>query len=441
MRFQSLSAFCLGAFLVAITGCAHRPLNQPIGAVPDRPAYTAATARHPDNSTNLLVILAFSGGGTRAAALAYGVLEELRDTRVVWEGRERRLLDEVDIVTGVSGGAFTAAYFCLAGDAMFDDFERRFLKRNVQGALLTRVLSPLNWFRTWSPYYGRSDLAAEYYDKILFGGATYETLARAGRGPFLLIISTDLTLGTTFTFTPKQFALIGSDLSSVPLSRAAAASSAVPAVFTPITLKNYASIHPVPASRTNALTGKLEPNPYADTNRCRFIHLVDGGVSDNLGIRPLLLDVQERGYPFAASTPQSPPTKVLFVVVNAETKEPRNWSQHEAAPGVFLQLLGFTSSVMSAYSADTLLYFSSLIREWAAESTRRQVQISFYPVEVEFGDVANEAERLYLNRIPTTFHLSPERVDRLRLAGRMLLRQSPQFRKLMDEIELRPPLP
>jgi NTE family protein len=410
-----------------------------MGTAPDRVPYTAETTRHPDNSTNLLVILAFSGGGTRASALAFGVLEELRDTRVHWEGRERRLLDEVDIVTGVSGGAFVAAYYCLAGDAMFNDFERRFLKRNVQGALLGRVLNPFNWLRTCSPHFGRSDMAAEYYDKILFKGATYETLARQGRGPFLLIIGTDLTLGTTFTFTPRQFELIGSDLSSVPLSRAAAASSAVPAVFTPITLKNYAGQWPVPASRTNVLTGKMEPNPYADTNHQRFIHVVDGGVSDNLGIRPLLRDVQERGYPFSTSTPQSPPTKVLFVVVNAETKEPRNWAQREAPPGVFLQLLGFSSSVMSAYSADTLLYFGSLIREWAEESRRRQIQINFYPVEVGFGDVANEAERDYLNRIPTAFHLSDDCVDRLRAAGRALLRQSPQFRRLMEEIEARPP--
>ena len=47
-----------------------------------------------------------------------------------------RLLDEVDTISGVSGGSFPAAYFGLYGDRIFEDFEERFLYRNVQGALL-----------------------------------------------------------------------------------------------------------------------------------------------------------------------------------------------------------------------------------------------------------------------------------------------------------------
>ena len=31
---------------------------------------------------DITLVLAFSGGGSRAAALAYGVLQELRDTRI-----------------------------------------------------------------------------------------------------------------------------------------------------------------------------------------------------------------------------------------------------------------------------------------------------------------------------------------------------------------------
>jgi NTE family protein len=62
-----------------------------------------------------LLILAFSGGGTRAAAFAYGVLEELAATPVVLGGRPRRLLDEVDLISAVSGGSFTAAYYGLYG--------------------------------------------------------------------------------------------------------------------------------------------------------------------------------------------------------------------------------------------------------------------------------------------------------------------------------------
>jgi NTE family protein len=80
------------------------------------------------------LLVSFSGGGTRASALAYGVLQELRDTQVSVAGKRERLLDEIDVITSVSGGSFTSAYYGLYGDRIFEDFEERFLRRNVQSA-------------------------------------------------------------------------------------------------------------------------------------------------------------------------------------------------------------------------------------------------------------------------------------------------------------------
>src|SRR4030095_15524018 len=60
-------------------------------------------------------LLACSGGGARAAAFAYGVLEELAVTHVAFDGRVRSLVDEIDQISGVSGGSFTAAYLRLHG--------------------------------------------------------------------------------------------------------------------------------------------------------------------------------------------------------------------------------------------------------------------------------------------------------------------------------------
>jgi len=87
-----------------------------------------------------LVILAFSGGGTRAAAFSYGVLETLRDIEVTnASGSKTRLLDEVDVITGVSGGSFTALAYGLYGERLFALFEKSFLKQDVQGALIRRL--------------------------------------------------------------------------------------------------------------------------------------------------------------------------------------------------------------------------------------------------------------------------------------------------------------
>ena len=66
-----------------------------------------------NNSDSLFVVLSFSGGGTRAAAFSYGIMEELKKTEIEWKGERKRLLDEVDIISSVSGGSFTAAYYSL----------------------------------------------------------------------------------------------------------------------------------------------------------------------------------------------------------------------------------------------------------------------------------------------------------------------------------------
>ena len=177
-------------------------------------------------------MLAFSGGGTRAAAFSYGLLEALRDITFEVEGKPRRLLDEVDVISSVSGGSVTAAAYGLYGDRAFEIFEPAFLKRNVELALLGQVINPLHWPELWSPYFGRSDLAAKYYDKILFKNAWFRDLDHQQQ-PYLIINGTDIATGTRFSFTQNYFDLLASDLNTYPLSRAVAASSAVPGLLTP----------------------------------------------------------------------------------------------------------------------------------------------------------------------------------------------------------------
>ena len=102
-------AAALGLVLAAGLGlgaCSTLPLeNRPLERYdPDGGYRFSNIAPGENNSDSLFLILTFSGGGTRAAAFAYGALEKLRDTEIVWEGRRRRLLDEVDIISSVSGG-------------------------------------------------------------------------------------------------------------------------------------------------------------------------------------------------------------------------------------------------------------------------------------------------------------------------------------------------
>ena len=106
------------ALALLITGCAHYPVNAPMRSSTPGDGYRFENVAS-TNSDDLLLMLAFSGGGTRAAALSYGVLEELRKTPVGPPGNEHRLLDDVGLISSVSGGSFTAAYYALWGDRIF----------------------------------------------------------------------------------------------------------------------------------------------------------------------------------------------------------------------------------------------------------------------------------------------------------------------------------
>lgn len=119
--------------LLHLSGCATTyPANPPLSHIDPEAGYTFQNVvEQSDKRSEVLIMLAFSGGGTRAAAFSYGVLKELSDTRVDRGGHSYRLSDEIDVITSVSGGSFTAAYFGLYGDRIFEDYEQVFLRRNV----------------------------------------------------------------------------------------------------------------------------------------------------------------------------------------------------------------------------------------------------------------------------------------------------------------------
>ena len=166
----------LAAATLALAACATRPVNPPVTDFVQQ-AYRFQRDDADAVDRENLIILAFSGGGTRAAAFSFGVLEALRRIEIQGPlGRRERLLDDVDVITGVSGGSFTALAYGLYGEKLFDDYEKRFLKRNVQGELIARILNPANWGALSSTGWGRSELAAELYDEILFHGATFADL-------------------------------------------------------------------------------------------------------------------------------------------------------------------------------------------------------------------------------------------------------------------------
>jgi NTE family protein len=457
---QVLTSACILLMYAVTAGCSHfghYPVNPPLEKYTPGYGYIAQNLGHEGNSEEMLLILSFSGGGTRAAAFSYGVLEELRATEVNFDGKKRRLLDEVDMISGVSGGSFTAAYLGLFGERIFEDYEARFLKKNIQGEFTSSIfLNPINWFRLSSPVFDRSDLAAEYYDKNVFDGKTYGDMLKQ-KGPVILINATDMSLGIRVTFLQSSFNGICSDLSKFPVARACAASSAVPGVLTPLTLKNYAGncgyVLP-PMYETPSLSYRMrEMREYMtlllDSKEKPYFHLIDGGVADNLGLRAVEEAVDSVGniWTVLQLTGREKVRKLAFIVVNAETKIDSSWDKMEIIPPLSAMLSNYSSIAINRYNRETMAVLQESFGRWASQIRSGRCppgqistepgscgDIEFYMVDVSFGNLKDKAERDWMAKLPTSFRLSGEQVDRLRAGARKILTESDDFKRLLRDL-------
>jgi NTE family protein len=459
----------LVSLLLLLGGCASRPVNPPITSTDLKTGYRFEVRQSQIRDKDNLVILAFSGGGTRAAAFSYGVLEFLRKTEIVGpKGNKARLLDEVDVITGVSGGSFTALAYGLYGEKLFADYEQRFLKRNVQGEIISRTFSPANWGNLASPNWGRSELASQLYDEILFNNATFGDLNR-GNGPFIMASATDISTGGRFVFSQSVFDVLCSDLNAVPLSRAAAASSAVPVVLSSITMNNYGGTcntqvppwiklfidtetPPRPAARAIRSLKTIEG--YQDSVHRPYIHLVDGGVSDNVGMRGVLdaLEILEALQEAGVSTQLSSAKRIIVFIVNSLSSPPTNWDESEASPGTVDILLKSAGTPIDAFSYEAVELLKDTAARWRTMRRIRDTgalagskdsvivdalrvpQAEIYAIDVSFPQLQDKAELDYLNQQPTSFVLPPEAVDRLRAAAGTIILASPEFKRLLKDV-------
>jgi NTE family protein len=401
----------------------------------------------------------------RAAAFSYGVLEALADTQVIINGKKRRLLDEVDVISSVSGGSFTASYYGLFGDRVFKDFETKFLKHNVQGDLTMRVLSPGRWPKLSSKNFGRSEIAAQYYDELLFEHRTFRDIV-GSKSPLIALNATDMALGSQFTFIRSQFVPICTDILSFPVSRAVTASSAVPGVFNTVILKNHAGTCDYqlpewanealrkPGVNTRRYHNAKTLSAYLDVEKHPYIHLMDGGVSDDLGIRPLIDLISNKGGIWKSLKEMNleNSTKLAVIVVNARKQIDTSFSRDDFSVSS-IDILRVAQSVLrERYSFETMETLRDHMSRWReAITTGRGQDVSdssveadkkpfsvltpqSYLVEVSFEIMKDESERRHLEDLPTTFHLDPNDVDRLRAAARKILKNSNSFQTLIADL-------
>jgi NTE family protein len=468
-RTPSLACLLLLVMSVALpAGCATRAINPRLTRYEATSPYQFEQMETRRGNSENLVILAFSGGGTRAAAFAYGVLEALRRIEVVnASGRSVRLLDEVDLVTGISGGSFTALAYGLYGEKAFDEFERSFLKRNVEGELIARALNPRYWGALLSTGWGRSELAADLYDEILFHGATFADLARAN-GPAIAVSATELATGSRVVFLPQNFDVMCADLGTFRLARAAAASSAVPVLLSPITINNYGGTcgYQEPAWLRQFSESAKPPRPAGrilrrleelreldDAVEDPYFHLVDGAVSDNLGLRGVLdyLETFEALRAAGQRTPLDHIRRIIIFVVNSVSVPSTTWNRSEDPPGTLAILTKAAGVPVDRYANESVELLRDIDARWAALrqirdsvafARDRDPQLAYvvnapdadiYTIDISFQALKDKSEREYLNQLPTAFALPAEAVDRLRAAAARLVFESPDLRAALKD--------
>ena len=447
--FSDLHPF--GAMLLligALVSCASVKENEPLKKWDPTSGYRYSSQYVSKvTSDHTILAVAFSGGGKRAAAFGYGVLEELADTVVTVDGQSHRLLDEIDSVNGVSGGSFTAAYYAVYGERIFEDFESRFLKYDIEGALILRLLNPWYWGKLLSPYYSRTDLAVEYYDEQIFDGATFGTLNK-GEGPLLRINATDLSTGNPFRFDQDQFDFICSDISTFPIARAVGASAALPIVFPPLTLKNYSGTcgfeTPVWLDKSLKEARNISIRQwrharvlesYMDQENRPYIHLIDGGISDNLAVRnPMRLAMGLQSWHTQFEAQDRELQRFVGIVVNSQTESELTWRFVDQDPSVSALLASMTNAQIDVLSAETISYLKTLWALFQEQASAAGLPTKFYVIEVSFEAAEEEAERKYLNSVPTSLSLPDEDVDHLRQSARQILRNNPEFQRLLRDL-------
>lgn len=444
------------AVLLAACSTTRPWLNQPITAESPKPSFMTVQVSAQEQPPSMIAAITLSGGGARAAAFGLGVLKELKATRFEWEGRTTSLLDQVGLVSGVSGGSVLATYYAAFGDETFTRFERDFLLVDFQAGLIKEALSPGSLHRLTSPWFGRTNLLEERLSG-LYQGKTFADILARGRGPRLLVTATDLTTGAPFEFTPEQFALICSDLNSVPLSFAVAASSSVPILLSPVTLKNYAGSCPQAVQVADAarndrnLQERLlyaSAQSYLDAEDRPFLHLVDGGLVDNLGVRGLLYRTAAGGSldENFQNLPAGSVHKVVLISVNSERDTADRIDRSDRVPGIGQVLDALIFGAGSRATKETIVEMNDNARRWTQElnALRGRHGSPFAPdaeihvINVSLRDLKDEKTRRSLLQVPTAFTVLPLQVRQLEQAGRVVLRESPEFQRLRDGLAAQP---
>lgn len=434
------------------------PINQPIsGSAADA---FASSRTDPTAGDDVLVGLAFSGGGTRAAAFAHGVLSEIDQTTIRSRNGTHSLIDNVGFVSGVSGGSVTAAYFALKKRDALTDFREKFLIRNAEEGISTSI-DPVNLVRAMGGGVNDVRTFSDWLNANLFNGATFADF-RKTPGPRVWINASDIYNRTPFIYGEAVFIALCSDLASYPIADAVAASAAVPIVFSPMVIKTF------PKQCTDKppeWVEKAHDNPHAapllkafadalysyQDGSTKYIKLLDGGLVDNFGLSGFNISRLSARFPHEPLSPEQAVRlrRMMVVLADAGRAPSGDWVQTVDGPsGVDLIMAAsdtaVQASVRSSYAAfqRTMADWQRQLISWRCglgEAQRKRYgvpanwncrDLKIYVDRVSFDQLGSERAKT-LNAVDTRLKLPVKEVDAVIAAGHDALRASPTYREFL----------
>ncbi len=483
----------LVASFVFNNGCASFHKNPPlqrINAVQDTGGTQVGTAQErTDYSFNgflaqgneigdNFIVMTFSGGGTRAGALSYGVARYLEAVKLP---SGKSLLDEVKVISSVSGGSFASAYYGLYGKEKFlADYPKDVLYQNLTSQLTRNLLRVVRWAPImFSSNVGRSELSQKVYDNEIFHNATFKDMPR--KWPFIVINATDMSLGSTVSFIQENFDVICSDLDGVKISRAVTASSAFPGAFTPLTFKNYAKSecgYRLPDWAQKALSGPPEKDPefyhwaerlssYLDAGKRPYIHVMDGGISDNLGLTPLQYYFRTGEWALLTPDRQFKGKRFIMIVVDAMPENSVESDRKPKVPKLMSVVMSAATKPLNNYTVKTAQDFATRFTEmknagknyegyvklcdqvYAGQEDREKCYGEFirpyggimqppypdaYYIHVQFDAIPDRTLREEVSHIGTDLQLKKSEVDSLIEAAKVILENSAEFQRLAKDL-------
>jgi NTE family protein len=217
----------------------------------------------------------------------------------------------------------------------------------------------------------------------------------------------------------------------------------VPIAFPPVVLKNYTgSCDPARSefvrymltqapktARSQELQQRIKS--YSDRKKHPYIHLVDGGVSDNLGLRALTDRIEGIGSGLSLAEIKKIPNNILVISVDAEVTPEHDLDESADKPSVTQTFEAFSDAQFRLYNDETRLLLQKNLSDLQKYLGNQGKPTQIFTATVSFSSVQIASLKSYLNNLPTSLELSGHDVDMLTQVGGQLLRNSPGYRDFL----------